>query len=120
MGKGFAIPVRVGKSGGVQKESGTQHLFEILKLALSGGEDDNPFQSLGIAEQLIFQINDSAAHGRARYAVQQIINKFSDRVALDPSTPISFEQTEEGELELSFRYIDLDTNEVNDFNEVIG
>lgn len=120
MAKGLSQPVVASKSGGLLIEEDPEHLNSLLKAELSPGEDDNPFQALGINEAIIFALNDPSAHGVARSAVKKIIAKYADRVALDPSTPIEIRPNQEGESNLFFRYIDLQTNKINDFNEALG
>lgn len=120
MPKGLSIPVMPNVSGGANIEEEPQHTNTILKLALSVGGDDNAFQVLGLSEEIIFRINDPAVRGLARRSVENIIRKFNDRIVRDPSMPINFSINEEGQLNVEFRYVDLSTNRVNDFNEVIG
>lgn len=114
------LPVGVDKSGGAALEDDPEHLNTILALALRPGDDDNPFQSLGLDAKIIMSVNDSAAQGLARNAIEKILRKFNDRLQLDPSGPITFNRTQEGELECSFRYVNLDTNKVTDFSGTIG
>jgi hypothetical protein len=111
MAIGLTSPVGVGKSGGAAVESGGDQLTKILRLALLPGEDDNPFQELGIPEKFVFAINDSGTAGLIRQTVRRILTKFADRVALRPGTTIQLSQTAEGELQIQFEYIDLETNE---------
>lgn len=120
MAKGFGMPVRADKSGGAALEDDPRHLATVLKLALSPGDDDNPFQSLGLDERIIFAVNDPAARGLAKNSIERILRKFSDRLTLDTSVPMQFSQSEEGKLEVSFRFIDLDTNTPTDFKTTIG
>lgn len=120
MAKGMAMPVGVNQSGGAALEDDPEHLNTILTLALRPGEDDNPFQSLGLDGRIIFAVNDSAAQGLARNAIEKVLRKFNDRLQIDPQAPISFSRTEEGELQCSFRYVNLDTGKVTDFSGTIG
>lgn len=120
MAKGMSIPVGVDQSGGAKLEDDPQHLNTILNFALQPGDDDNPFQSLGLDERIIFAVNDPAAQGLARNSVEKILRKFNDRLRLDQSQGISFKQNGEGELECSFRYVNLDTGKVTDFTGTIG
>ena len=115
MGQGLRIPIGVNRGGGANLEPDPQHLTTILRLALSEGNDDNPFQQLGISDTLIFALNDSSNRGLARNAVERILNKFSERLRLDQTVPVDVIQTGDGEVELSFRYVNLDTNKVSDF-----
>lgn len=120
MAKGMTVPVGVSQGGGAALEDDPQHLNTILNMALQPGDDDNPFQSLGLDERIIFAVNDSAAQGLARNSIEKILRKYNDRLQIDPTVPISFVKTAEGELECSFRYINLDTGKVTDFSGTIG
>lgn len=120
MSSGLSFPVRASKSGGAAIDDDSRQLQKILELAFSPGEDDNPFQALGISESIVFQVNDPSARGILRSQARKILAKFSDRVAIDPSRPVSIQQNEEGKLVLSFRYINLETNEATDFLTTLG
>ncbi len=120
MASGLSFPVRASKSGGAAVDEESRQLQKILELAFSPGEDDNPFQALGISESVLFQVNDPSARGVLRSQVRKILSKFSDRVALDQSRQISIQQNEEGKLVLAFRYVNLETNQVTDFQTTLG
>ena len=114
MAEGFSVPVRVNQGGGVKTEVGTDQLDKIIRLAFSAGDDDNPFQDLGISESIIFQVNDPSTHGVLRSRVRAILQKFADRIQLEPSKGIQIRENAAGEVNLSFDYIDLETNELRD------
>lgn len=115
MAVGLRVPVGVGRSGGAATEDAEEQLTKVLRQALLPGGDDNPFQEIGIPERFIFAINDSGTAGVIRQTVRKIITKFSDRMSLKPGTTIQLQQTAEGELQIQFEYIDLETNEPKDF-----
>jgi len=116
MPTGLRMPVGVSKSGGAAVETNeSNQTTKMLFLAFSEGEDNNPFQNLGIGGDLIFSIRNAAFRGRAQRAVERVIQRFSDRIALSPSQPIRFTQTVENEVEISFEYVDLLTNKVEEF-----
>lgn len=116
MPTGLKIPVRVSQSGGAAIErSEPEQLKKMLILALSEGDDDNPFQDLGIPGNLIFQVQGAGFRGKAERALNNVLAKFADRIRLRPDEPIKFEQLGEGEIEMSFEYIDLLTDKVEDF-----
>lgn len=119
MATGFKVPFGVNIDGGLTLESGSSELLGTLKLALAPGEDDNPFQQLGIDESMIFDINDPATQGLLRSQIRRILSKFADRIALDSSRPIEFTQTEDNMLSVAFRFVNLETNEVSDFTTTI-
>lgn len=116
MPTGLRVPVGVGKSGGANIETNeAEQLKKLLFLALAEGGDDNPFQTLGLDPGLVFEIRGPAFLGRASQSIQRILAKFSDRVALDPNSPITMRRDVEGEVEVSFSYVDLSTNKVEEF-----
>lgn len=116
MPTGLKVPVRVSQSGGAAIEtSEPEQLKKMLFLALSEGDDDNPFQLLGLPGNLIFQVQGSAFRGKAERALNNVLAKFADRISLRPDEPIKFEEKGDGEIEMSFEYIDLLTDKVEDF-----
>lgn len=115
MATGLKIPVGVGKSGGAALEtSSSKQNKKILLLALSEGGDNNSFQRLGIGN-LIFKIKDVATRAQVQREIQKVIGQLSDRIALIPNEPITFREDIEGELEVSIKYIDIETNKVEEF-----
>lgn len=115
MPKGLKIPVRVDERGRAAIETNeSRNTIKILTLAFSEGGDDNPFQALGLDDKLIFGIKTASFRGKALRAVNAIIGKFPELVRVDTST-IQFDDSIEGELELSFKYIDLLTNKEEEF-----
>lgn len=115
MGKGLITPVGVNQGGGAALEEDPLHLNTILRNALLGGGDDNPFQNLGLDLSIIFSVNNDSAKGVARSAVNKVLAKFRDRLRLVPNTQIEIRQVEGGQVELSFQYINLDNNQAQDF-----
>lgn len=120
MGKGLSVPVKTSPGGGAKLEDDPQHLSTVLRLALSIGEDDNPFQNLGMDKSSIFAINDASAKALAENNIRKILNKFSDRLKLDENKPITFDQNTEGELQVNFGFINFDTGESENFTTTIG
>ena len=120
MAIGLKMPVGVTSAGGAALLDEPDELRKLVILAISEGEDDNPFQQLGIDMRIIFAQNDPSAVALARSSITAILNKFDERLALDSSVPIQFNIEENGELRVQFRYVNLDSNEPNDFNEVLG
>ncbi len=121
MPTGLKVPVGVGKSGGAAIESNeSEQMKKLLFLALSEGDDSNPFQKMGLSGDLVFAINSTAFRGKAERQIQQVIQKFSDRIALAPDTAITLQSLNDGEVELAFEYVDLLTNKVEEFRDKFG
>ena len=120
MAKGLKVPVGVDKRGRALIENDeSNNTKKILKLAFSEGGDNNPFQQLGIDSRLIFSIDNASFRGRVLKAINQVLSKFTDLVALSDNEPIQITETEnEGEVNLTFFYIDLLTNKKEEFNQI--
>lgn len=120
MAKGLKVPVGVDKRGRALVESDeSENTKKILKLAFSEGGDKNPFQLLGIDNRLIFSVDNASFRAKALKAINQILSKFIDLVALSENDPIQISETGvEGEVQLTFFYIDLLTNKKEEFNQV--
>lgn len=118
MPTGLRIPVGVNKSGGasVETDEAAQNR-KLLILALSEGEDNNPFQKLGGFRELIFQLKNAGVRARAESRLKQILGRYSDRIQLAPDKPIEFDFSGEGEVVLQFSYVDLLTNTVEEFRQ---
>lgn len=116
MPTGLKIPVGVDETGGaaIEREETAQNK-KIMTLGLSEGGDKNAFQNLGLRGDIIFDLKNVGLRGKALDAVQNFFAKYPDRYALKPDTPVTFKQDTEGEVEIFFEYIDLLTNEVNEF-----
>ncbi|MCB0490626.1 MAG: hypothetical protein KDC99_19290 [Cyclobacteriaceae bacterium] len=118
MATGLKIPVRVGKSGGAAIETNSQaQTKKNLILALSEGGDDNPFQRLGLSPTLLFKIKDAAFRAQALREVERKFDEFSETISLLPDEPITFKEDQEGIIELNVKYINLETNTVEEFTK---
>ena len=116
MPTGLKVPVGVDKSGGAKIETDiVEQTKKLLVLAFSEGGDDNAFQNLGIGPGLIFSVKNASFRGKAERTVRLVLKKFIDRVALVPGDEITFDDSEEGEVELRFRYVDLQTGTTEEF-----
>ena len=121
MPTGLRIPVGVDGKGRASVETDqSKNTLKNLKLAFSEGDDDNPFQDLGLKGAIIFSINNPAFRAKALRAIQQILDKYSELVELDESKPITFRQDEENEVIMEFTYIDLLTRETKPFSKKLG
>ena len=119
MPTGLKVPVTVNRSGGAAIEKDElKNTQKILDLAFSEGDDKNPFQDLGIEDNLIFSIDNPAFRGRVTRAIESILAKFPDAVQLTESEPITFEKVREGELQMSLKYIDLLTGRQETFTKL--
>lgn len=116
--RGLVVPVYVAKGGGAATVEGDDQLRKVIELALASGDDDNPFQELGMREDIVFAVDSEGNHGLARQRVRRILAKFSDRVALDPKSPIVVQSVkgQPGQVRCRFRIINLETDSPEDFD----
>ena len=115
---GLRIPVGVNNKGRANVETdATEQTKKILFLAFSENEDRNPFQNVGFTRGLIFQIINPALRAKASREIEQVLARLSERVELAPDTVIGFENKNNGEVEMSFKYVDLFTNKVEEFRK---
>lgn len=111
---GLKFPVQVDKSGGAALEFEPQQIDKLIKLALSEGGDLNPFQDLGLPGNIIFEVNDTATITSIRIKIEQILTKFEDRIVIPEDFDIEL-TTENEQLFLEFSYLDLNNNELVDY-----
>ncbi len=111
MAKGLRLPVGVNKSGRASIETDTvEQNKKILFLALGVSDDKNDFQTVGIANDLIFQLQNPVFRARAVKKIEGVFAKFPDRFRIDPTSVITMEEIDESEIELRISYIDLSVN----------
>ena len=116
MATGFRIPFKQdGRTGGVSVDDGDDYIRGLLLAALNDCESANPFQDLGIGNH-IFKLDESAFRTVAKEKVRNVFEQFkADKLADLAAGGIEFlDQEVEGEVLLSIKYIDLETEEVNE------
>ena len=120
MYRGLSIPLTVNKGGGAKKESELTQLDKLIVLALQEGDDDNPFQKLGLSPKIIYRINDDISKYDSKIDIERILSSFRGRLQLgDDGVVIDSErntpQIKEGDMNVSFEYINLDTDTARSF-----
>lgn len=116
MATGFSIPVKANVSGGVQISQSGRQIDKLIRLALAEGDDDNPFQDLGMRPRAIYQSPGPIAFADIKIEIERLLRKFKDSIAISPSGPVTvFKAEDDNEVGVSFTYIDLETNEPREF-----
>lgn len=110
MAKGLAVPVRPGKNGGAQIVSGSEQGRKILTLAIAPGDDQNPFQSLGIDERIVFQNPDSSVVALIRNSIGRIVGKYPDKYKLT-SAGVQIAVDAGGDTNVKFSYKEVDSGD---------
>lgn len=112
MAQGIQLPMQV-KNGRVRKLAGDDYIDQLVRCALLGMDSDNPFQTVGLGEFMIFGINDVMAQGEIRERVVLIFESLkADQLAKlrDPEEDLVFTQKGE-ELWMDLAYINMETQE---------
>lgn len=121
MTTGLSIPLQVNKGGGAKKDSGGSQLHKLIILALQEGDDENPFQDLGISAKMVYRINDDASKFDIEEELTRALKPLAGRMKiLDPGIvlkPVYEERNKKEEMHVSFEYIDLETGKQEDFSE---
>jgi len=111
MAQGLQLPLTV-KSGRLLKLSGDDYIEQLIFTALLGDESDNPFQTLGLGEFMIFDINDAMSEGEIKQAVVRIFESLQrDQLAKLPSSESMKFRREDNTLYLDLSYINMETQE---------
>lgn len=118
MATGLSIPVRTNIAGGSQKVTSSEQTKKMLFLALSEGDDNNPFQDIGLRPSVIYQQPGPIANAEIRLEVERILKKFENKIVVSPTKPITVKQ-DGNVLLVEFDYIDLEINQVQEFNKAL-
>ena len=116
MATGLAVPIRPNSGGGFLTASGDENDRKIIKLSLGDDDNENAFQQdIGLGTEMVFDINDPVSRPRILSRLQAVFQRFEalKRYQLIQNT---IRWTEgEGELILDFKYLNLETDKVEDF-----
>lgn len=119
MPRGLALPIRVGPWGGVATLDGDDNDDKIISLALGSDDNENAFQQdIGLGEGMIFDMSDPLIRGRIVGKIRKIFKKFEiqKRYKLMDDTVRWSEIPDQGDLILSFKYFNLESDEVQTFS----
>jgi len=121
MPRGLQIPLGVSRSGGAKIEDEARQLDKLVVLALLEGEDDNPFQNLGLSPSILYRDNSDASKFDAQTEITQKLESFKDRLKLMSEGVIieeilSPENDNEYTTAVAFEYVNLDTDEIRSFS----
>ena len=122
MATGIASPARENGNGGFLLATKDQHIRELLGVALGEGDSNNPFQDLGLGEEMIFDIADSGTFNAVADRITRIFQRFEeDEFAQlqDREDNLSVDEISEGEFEMHVFFINLETGEADELG-VIG
>lgn len=118
MAKGLIVPVGVNALGGAALSEGDDHNTQTLMMALTDDDNNHAWQQdVGIGADMIFDTKDLTIRARILSRVSSIFRGFQrlDLFKLVPGS-IAWDDSIEGELTLSLKYINLESDEVKTFS----
>jgi len=118
MAVGLSLPVGVTTSGGARLVSGKENDTKIISLALGSGWSENAFQQdIALGQAMIFNLNDQSIRARIKGRLIQIFREFQNqnRYRLLVNTLKWSEDSQNQELNLEFKYANLEDDEVQDY-----
>lgn len=121
MGRGLALPVKPGPDGRAMMLEDDDQLDSVIMIGLNDCTSANPFQSLGIPMDNIFDLNDDSVRGRVRDYLERFFKRLQNagRARLLSVTAES-ELSEQGEAVLVVRYMHMKTRTPRDVTFGIG
>ncbi len=76
MGTGISTEFVRSGHGGFKQDKDNDHIRGLLGAALGPGDSDNPFQDLGLGEDMIFDPADSTTFNDVRDRIKEIFEDF--------------------------------------------
>jgi len=118
MRKGISLPIRLGSNGRtiIDIESDDQ-IGKLLHVELSGDDDDNPFQDIGLEEAMIYDVSEPRLERLLKRRIEQKVNSFVDRAVVSKQGVDIHSKEGTGDTYLEFSWINLEKNSERDFNK---
>ena len=118
MAKGLQLPVGVNKAGGANITDGDDNDKKVIFTALSDCDSEHAFQQdLGLGSGMIFDIASPALRANILRRTKNIFDEFFrlHRFKLLKNTVKWAEDAETGELTLTFKYLNIESDEMGEF-----
>lgn len=113
MGKGIATVVSASKKGGFKLSVGSNHIMGLLQAAMGSGDSSNPFQDLGLGEDMIFDLLDMSTFAPVQDRIRDIFEDFeANELASLQKRPdnLKIVETSEGEAAILVYAVDLESD----------
>lgn len=123
MAKGLKIPLQANAQGGIATVEGDDNDLKIIELALSDGDNENAFQQeFTLGQGMIFDINDPIIQAGITRRLREIFSRFEaqKRFKLLRDTIKWKSDSTTQELTLTFRYLNIESDEVQTFEKKYG
>jgi hypothetical protein len=118
--RGLRVPVGVTKQGRAWTLTGDPQDQKIINIALSGNDNLNAFQQdPGLGEDMVFDLSDPVVRGKIMGRLRTVFADFEaqNRYKLLEDTVQWEEKPNTGDLDLRFRYHNLETDDPKDFDK---
>lgn len=123
MPKGLKIPVGVNSAGGAATTEHDENDRKIIFIALADDSNEHAFQqNQGLGIDMIFDINDPISTVRIERRIKTIFERFEiqKRFSLLVDTIEWKQNLNEGEMILSFRYLNIESDEIETYNQTLN
>ncbi len=122
MARGIALPIRVGPHGGVVLEEGDAQAEKVIATALGDCDSSHAFQlEDGLGTGHIFQLPGPARKAVILARLFRIFATFEKLILFRiDRTTLRWGRGEQGELVLTFNYVDLETSQVAAFSKTFA
>lgn len=120
MPKGLKMPIGRNASGGFAVVDGDDNDKKTIAVALGDDDNENAFQQeIGLGLGMVFDINDPYIRGSIKRRLIRLFKLFEaqKRFKLLTDTIEWKDDSETQELILSFRYLNLESDEENEFSK---
>lgn len=117
MSRSIRVPIGVDQTGGTVAVDGDESKHQLIALALSSGESNNGFQQdINLGSAMIYGRDEPALRSRILRRLGEIFDKFEkDKLFQLMRETIAWTRGDEGELILSFSYIDIESDTQKSF-----
>jgi hypothetical protein len=117
MGTGIAIPVRA-IHGRAVPQSGEKQIGKVILLAMGDGDNVNPFNTDVGIQHPVFDLPNPSTQAVIRREVEVHFARFEANLKAK-LIDLTFEETGPGELTVSVKYHDLETDEERDVQKAV-
>jgi hypothetical protein len=116
MPKGLKVPFSINSRGGLETVTGDENDQQTIMLYLASGENENAFQqdiTLGI--DMIFNVDNELIRSKIITTIVEIFEKLERQKRFKLLKNTFKWNSEDGESALSFRYLNLESDEPNTY-----
>lgn len=117
MSQGTQTPWKADSLGRVVLVENDDYIRDIIGIALGSGDSENPFQDIGLGEEIIFSVNDFVTEATVRRRVEDIFRDLETNglARLVKPNGVTFPGTDvEGEMFVVIKFINLETDRVDE------